>query len=107
MAFFTIPIPAETIPFDQQVELDGVSFLLKFRYYYRDGFWRLTIVKGGTVILTNIKLINTLDLLGQYRHLEDLPAGTIIISDQNFMDSDPNDTNFGDSILLMYEDTAA
>ena len=106
MAFFTIPIPAEIIPFEEQVELDGTLYTFRFRYYSRDGIWRLTIIKSGTVLLSGVKIVNTLDLLAQYRHLEDLPLGDIIVSDQNLLDSDPDDTNFGDSVLLMYQDTA-
>lgn len=106
MAFFIIPVPAEVIPFDSQVELDGTLFLLKFRYHSRDGFWRITIIRAGVVILSFIKLVHTNDLLAQYRHLENLPLGTIIISDQNLGDADPDAINFGDSVLLMYQDTA-
>ena len=104
MAFFIIPVPTEIIPFDSQIELDGSLFLLKFRYYNRDDFWRMTIIKAGVVILSHVKLVHTNDLLAQYRHLEDLPQGIIIISDQNLADADPGATNFGDNVLLMYQD---
>ncbi len=106
MAFFTIPVPETTIPFDQQVEMDGNLFLLKFRYHSRNGHWRMTIIRSGVVLLSSLKVVNTLDLLAQYRHIEDLPSGTIIISDQDLLDSDPNDINFGDRVLLMYQDIA-
>ena len=105
MAFFTIPIPTEIIPFDQQVELDGTLFLLQFRYFFRDDFWRVTISKAGVKILSSMKIVHTDDLLAQFRHLEDLPKGTIIVSDQNLGDADPGTTNFGDSVLFMYQDT--
>lgn len=105
MAFFIIPVPTETIPFDSQVELDGTLFLLKFRYYFRDGFWRLTIVRAGAILISTVKIVNTFDLLAQYKHIEDLPKGKIIVSDQNLNRADPGSTNFGDNVLLMYEDT--
>lgn len=105
MAFFIIPVPEEIIPFDEQVELDGELFLLKFRYLRRDGAWRMTIVKAGDIILSNIKIVHSDDLLAQYRHIEALPLGTIIISDQDSNDADPDATNFGDRVLLMYQDT--
>ena len=104
MAFFVIPIPATIIPFDQQVELDSTLFTLQFRYSRRTGFWSLTLIRSGAVILANVKVVNSLDLLAQYRHLEELPLGTIIVSDQNLAFADPNDTNFGESVLFMYQD---
>lgn len=106
MAFFNIPIPSTIIPFDLQIELDGELFLLKFVYQHRTGHWAMTIVRAGVVVLSNIKVVNTDDLLKQYDHLEDLPIGTIIISDQDLVDSDPDDINFGDRVLFMYQDTA-
>ncbi len=106
MAFFIIPIPKEIIPFDEQVELDGTLYLMKFRYHFRDDFWRVTIIKAGVVLISAIKVINTLDLLAQYRHIEDLPKGKLIVSDQNLKDADPNSINFGDSVLMMYQDIA-
>ncbi len=105
MAFFIIPVPKEIIPFDQQVEMDGTLFLLQFRYFFRDNFWRITIIKAGVKILSSMKLVHTKDLLAQFRHIEDLPLGTIIVSDQNLGDADPGTTNFGDTVLLMYQDT--
>lgn len=107
MAFFIIPVPEEVIPFDAQVELDNELFLLKFRFYTRDGLWRMTIIKAGVIILSSVKLVNTLDLLVQYNHLEELPAGKIIVSDQGLKDADPGAENFGDSVFLMYQDAAA
>ena len=106
MAFFIIPVPTEVIPFHEQVELNGSLYLLKFQYQFRSGFWLLTITKAGVVLLASVKLVNTLDLLAQYRHIEDLPQGKIIISDQNLQQADPDATNFGDNVLLMYEDVA-
>ena len=107
MAFFIIPIPTEIIPFDQQVELDGTLYTLRFRYFFRDEQWRMTVIKSGVVLLASVKVVNSLDLLKQYSHIEDLPKGKFIISDQDLVDSDPSSTNFGDRVLLMYQDTVA
>jgi len=104
MAFFIISVPDEIIPFDEQVELDGTLFTLQFRYHTRDEFWRMTIIKAGVALLSYVKLVISLDLLAQYRHIEDLPLGKIIISDQDLVDTDPSSTNFGDRVLLMYQD---
>ncbi len=105
MAFFTIPIPEEVIPFELQIELDTALFTLSFRYFPRDGAWRMTIAKAGTVILSSVKLVNTQDLLAQYTYNEALPLGKFIVSDQDLLEADPDSSNFGDRVLLMYQDT--
>lgn len=106
MSFFTIPVPEEVIPFNLQVDLNGVIYTLSFTWFPRDAYWRMTILKSGVVLLSHLKLVNTQDLLAQYTGVEDLPEGIFIVFDHDGLDSDPNATGFGDRVLLMYENAA-
>ncbi len=106
MAFFIVPVPSTAQAFEIQVEMNTELFTLAFRFYPRDDFWRMTVSKADAVILSQIKVVNTLDLLGQFDYLEDLPAGTIIVFDHEGLDADPGSENFGDRVVLMYQDAA-
>ncbi len=107
MATVSIPIPTFSIrPFTEQVELDGSTYDLSFTYNARDGKWRLTIELAGTVLVRNLPLVADADVLRNFDHVEDLPPGTILVHDLDGLDTDPNDTNFGDRVLLLYTEAA-
>ena len=102
MAEFIIPVTETTDPFDQQVELDGLFYDLAFRWNPRGEHWSMDIGRDGVVNVYGIKLVSIDDLLEQYRRAEDLPPGTLFIEDLDGLDTDPNDTNFGDRVVLRY-----
>ena len=103
MSFIQIPIPATTVVFDLQVDLDTVLLQLSFVYYPRDSAWRVTISRSGVTLLSHLKVVTDSDLLAQYRYIEELPPGRLIIFDNEGLGNDPNDSNFGDRVIILYE----
>lgn len=103
---FSIPVQETTDPFSQQVELDGLLYDLTFKWNARETHWSLTIGRDDTVLIQQVKLVHIDDLLSQYQRIEDLPPGRLYVFDQDGLDRDPNETLFGDRVLLLYEETA-
>jgi hypothetical protein len=101
---YSIPVQSTTDPFSQQVELDGLLYDLTFLWNSRDNHWSLTIERDDVVLISEIKLIITDDLLSQYGRIEDLPPGRLFVQDLDGLDRDPDGLIFGDRVLLMYEE---
>lgn len=106
MSTFIIPVSDTTDPFDLQVELDGRVYDLYFRWNSRDIHWVMDIGRDGTVLVYGIKLVNSPDVLIQFRRISDMPDGVLFIDDLDGLDNDPDDLNFGDRVVLKYTDTA-
>jgi hypothetical protein len=104
MARFIIPVQPTTDPFSQQVELDGLIYDLTFLWNARDVHWSLTVGREDVVLIDEVKLVIIDDLLAQYRRIEDLPPGIFSVIDLDGLDRDPDDTLFGDRVLLIYEE---
>ena len=104
MATFIIPVQTTTDPFSQQVELDGLLYDLTFLWNARDQHWSITIGRDDVVLVREVKLVHVPDndLLSQFRRIEDLPPGQLYISDLDGFDRDPDDTLFGDRVVLLY-----
>ena len=106
MSTFIIPVNDTIDPFDLQVELDGRVYDLYFRWNSRGIHWTMDLGRDGTVLVYGIKLVVTTDLLSQYQRIADMPDGILFVDDLDGLDNDPNDTNFGDRVVLKYTDTA-
>lgn len=106
MSTFIIPVSETTDPFEQQVELDGRVYDLTFRWSERGQHWSLDIGRDGNILIAGIKLVIVPDLLIQARRIGELPEGTLFIEDLDGLDNEPNDTNFGDRVVLKYTEAA-
>lgn len=104
MATLTIPVRLGVEAFNQTVELDGKYYRLSFYYNLRDQHWYLTIARETVDLVSGIKLVNTNDLLYQFRHIEDIPQGVLFITDTKGLYRDPDAVDFGSTILLKYTD---
>lgn len=106
MSTFIIPVSETTDPFDQQVELDGRIFDLVFRWNPRGIHWSMDIGRDGNVLVAGIKVITDGDILNQYQRIADLPDGILFVDDLDGLDTDPDDENFGDRVVLKYTEAA-
>jgi hypothetical protein len=104
MSIYSIPVQSTTDPSSQQVELDGILYDLTFLWNARDSHWSLTIGRDDVVLISEVKLIITENLLSQYVRIEDLPPGRLYVHDLDGLDRDPDATLFGDRVLLLYEE---
>lgn len=106
MSTFTIPVSDTTDPFDEQVELDGRVYDLAFRWNVRGNHWSMDVGRDGVVLVAGVKLVIIPDLLEQYRRIGELPEGTLFVEDLDGLDTDPDDENFGDRVILKYTEAA-
>jgi hypothetical protein len=105
MTVTTIPVTSTTDAFVQQVEMGGVIYDMEFSWNARDHHWSITIGRDGVVLVAGIKLVISDDLLAYSRRIEGLPSGRLQIVDLDDKDRDPDDTIFGNRVMLMYDDT--
>ena len=103
-SFFEIPVSGTTVPFSQHTELGGIAYTLLFHYNHRDGVWRLNLTGQDGELLANLKLVNGIDLLAQFRYKENMPQNKLIVHDLDGQDRDAGANTFGDRVLLMYEE---
>ena len=53
--------------------------------------------------MSHLKVVTDSDLLAQYRYIDELPPGRLIVFDNAGLCNDPDDSNFGDRIVMLYE----
>lgn len=100
---YTIPVRTSTDPYRFSVELSGKVFDLRIHYNLREKHFYCDFIHNDNNILTGVKLVHSDDLLSQYRAY-DIPDGKIIVHDITGQYRDPDSTNFGETVLLQYED---
>ncbi len=104
----TIQIPTNFgLPVFRAVyELDGTAYGFTFRINRRDLAWRATVDIDGVEILHNVKIVQVADLLLPHKHDEQLPQGVLRVVDLDDLKTEPNEENFGDRVILVYDEVA-
>ncbi len=103
MSIYIIPVQNRTDANSLTVELSGDFFQLKFTFNANESMWYMSIVKNNVEIASAVKLVSTDDLLAQFRAY-DIPEGRMFVEDKDGLFSDPDETNFGESVFLKYDD---
>lgn len=101
-----IPTEFDVPAFRMTVTLDNVVYDLRFVLNKRDGFWRMDIGRDDVSLVRNIKIVLSSDLLKAHRSISELPPGTLSVVDKLGQHTEPNEDNFGDSVVLLYEPAA-
>lgn len=104
----TIPLPKETtasttVPhFDFQVQLDGVTYTLEFRWNTRQSGWFMSIQEEDeTPIMSGIRVVVDLPL-GKRSRDERMPSGALIALDTQDQHKDPDYDELGPRVVLLY-----
>lgn len=95
----SVVIPWPNFPeWEQQVQLDGVSYRLRGRYNTLSERWTMDILTADKVpIVQGVRLVRGASLLSV--HVDPrLPAGDFFVVG----DSEPNRENMGQSVFLVY-----
>ena len=105
----TVQIPTNfgLLNWRQVVELDGTAYGLTFNINRRDGFWRMSIDSDGTVLVSSVKLVQAKDLLIANKHDLRLPQGTMRMVDSDGLNAEATEANFGDRVVLVYDEVSA
>jgi len=105
MSLFNIPVQNRTDANSISISLSGILFTLNFRFNANESKWYMDILKESVNIVSGIKLVASADLLSQFIAY-DIPEGTMSVVDVNGNYADPDESNFGQSVFLRYEDNA-
>lgn len=100
---FTIPVRNTTDTYLFAVELSGKVYDMRLHYNLRESHWYLDVSRNGSDIVKGVKLVHSDDLLSQFRAYE-IPEGKLIVYDITGAYRDPDADNFGETVLLQYED---
>ncbi len=103
MTVFNIPVQNRTDANTLEVDLSGVIYKLAFNFNANESKWYMDLIKNDVQIVSGIKLVSSSNLLSQYRAY-DVPVGNLFVFDKNGLFADPDETNFGESVFLRYDD---
>ena len=101
MATYIVPTRNDIYSYTMKVELEGTEYTLSFMYNFRDLRWYMSIKD----FIDGVKLAHTYDFLKQYVYLDGFPPGVFSVIDQKELDTEPDIDNFGDTVVLIYEDS--
>ena len=106
MATLIIPIDSERAAYDFQVDLDGTTYTLDFKYNGRAGLWQMEILNasGDAPIIGAVPILTNTILNYPYLGVPETPPGFFIPIDETGQNQNANRDNFGIDIKLFYEE---
>jgi len=104
MSIKEIPVRNDYPAYSFSIDLDGINYTLAFKHHSRMDKWTMDIISSeGVAIVEGIAILTDLPLL-QGLIVEGLPPGQFIAIDETGNGANPNETNFGTDIKLLYEE---
>lgn len=101
MAVLTIPTTPGVPFYSQKTRLDGLDYILGFRYSQREDRWYLNISDSEEVpILTGIKLVSNWPLLQAYRYNTRVPPGELMAISLTTDASPPGLNELGETLRV-------
>lgn len=104
MALWSIPINFQAPDFTFQIDLDGLIYGFHFMYNERVDGWTMEIQQAdGTPIVSGLQVVTGWKPLARFVDPR-LPPGELFTMDITGQSNEPDDVNFGDTILLCYNE---
>ena len=105
MAVTKIPT-STTFPFyDMEVDLDGVLFLLSFKFNGRDQAWYMSILDpNGTQLRSGLKVVSDWPLMRLWQEIQIRPAGEMVAVAQGGIARPALIDELGEEVVLTYLD---
>ncbi len=101
MAVLTIPTTPGVPFYTQKTRLDGVDYILGFRYSQREDRWYLNISDSEEIpILTGLKLVANWPLLQAYHYDPRVPPGEIMAISLENDDTPPGLNELGEKLRV-------
>lgn len=105
MSVQELPLRSDFKAYNFQVDLDGQTYTLRFRFNTRMGRWIMDIADAaGVDILTGVVVLTNLPLTDQYLHLEAMPQGRFIAIDETGENKDAGENDLGNDVKVVYEE---
>jgi len=103
MSVQELPVRSDFKAYSFQVNLDGQVYEIKIRFNTRVGRWYINIKDtSGNEILSGIKLLTNIPLIGQYQSLANLPPGEFMCIDETGYNKDAGINDLGNDVKLVY-----
>ncbi len=109
MAIIRLPVRVRDKAYEFRVELEGNFYDLSFRFNARDDHWYMDVSFDDVVQLVGVKVVHSARLLERYIYKKvgnKIPPGVMAVLDVTGADRDPDQTTFGDDVVLLYTETA-
>lgn len=101
MATLFVPTTPGLPFYTQKTRLDGVDYILEFRYNQREDRWYLSISDSEEIpILTGLKLVCNWPLLHSYQYDPRVPPGELMAIDLSGDDTPPGLNELGDGLRV-------
>lgn len=107
MAIKNIPVNFNSPDFNFQIDLDGTVYGFRFILNERTGRYSMTIsTEAGEPIVAGLALTTNWKILSRFKDTR-LPKGRLFTVDMTGGNNEPNQDNFGDTVLLCYDEATA
>lgn len=107
MAIKIIPVRFDSPDFNFQIDLDGAIYGFRFVLNTRTNRYSVTILtETGELIVAGVALTSNWKPFGRFKDLR-LPPGRFFTMDTTGENQEPNEDNFGDTVLFCYEEALA
>lgn len=107
MALVQIPVELTAPDFVFQVELDAVVYGFHLILNERTGRWSVEIqTSQGEEIVSGLALVSNWKILERFKDAR-LPPGRLFTCDMTGGNSEPDELNLGDTVLICYDEVAA
>lgn len=104
MALKEIPVNFASPDFNFQIDLDGVVYGFRFILNTRTGRYSMSIfTEAGEPIVTGLAVVTNWKPFKRFKDTR-LPPGEIFTMDVTGGTTEPDEVNFGDTILLCYNE---
>lgn len=99
-----VPVDTTLGFYSERVALDGISYILSFRYNARMDRWLLDVAdSSGNPILYGCPILESWPVLSRFRgKIPGLPQGPLVALDQSGTGQDPTEKTLGASVPLFY-----
>jgi hypothetical protein len=102
MAIQKIPVDSVRTNKEFRTELDGIFYLLSFRFNSRATIWMMNVSdENSNIIVSGIALLLGVDLLGRFQDSR-LPAGSLFLNNFSEENVEATRDNLGEDVLLLY-----
>jgi len=99
---YSLPIVEDKYSYKYEITLDGTVYIINMQYNSRKDGWFVSLHGASDIaIISGLKVKMGNDLLSQFRHKSNIPAGRLVVL--NWEDKEEaNLANFGTKVLLSY-----
>lgn len=95
-----IPVVNDVKNYKMTVTLNERDYVLIFEYNQRDSYWYM----GIEGYAEGQRLVHGPYIFRNFKYIENFPQGDFFVYDTTGNRSNPSDTNFGDTVKLLYNE---